>query len=125
MKQEERNVITISDNGTVSVPNNLKMNITEIADLFGIYYQSAKKHIRTIEKSGIATGKCSISSSVEGMNIYPEYYGLEMILVLIFRIRSYHADILRKWIMEKIATGSNWKSILFIRGCWDQNFSLN
>lgn len=125
MKEEERNLITISDNGIVTVPNEVKMSIAEIADLFGIYYQSAKKHIRTIEKSGIATGNCSISSSVEGTKIYPDYYGLEMILTLTFRVRSYHADILRKWIMEKITTGSNWKSILFIRGCWDQNFSLN
>jgi hypothetical protein len=29
------------------------MNITEIADLFGIYYQTAKRYIRAIEKSGV------------------------------------------------------------------------
>lgn len=42
MKQEERNVMTISDNETVTVPNNVTMSITEMADLFGIYYQVAR-----------------------------------------------------------------------------------
>jgi predicted transcriptional regulator len=121
---ENRRII-ISDDGMVIVPDEVKMNISEIADLFGIYYRTIKQHIRSIERSGIATGDDTMGGSVEGRSIYPDYYGLEMILVLVFRIRSYHADILRKWIMEKIATGSNWKSILFIRGCWDQNFSLN
>lgn len=102
MKQEERNVITISDNETVTIPNEVRMSITEIANLFGIYYQTAKKHIRSIEKSNIATGNCSMSTSMEGMKIYPDYYGLEMILSLAFRIQSKNAQVLKKWVLVKV-----------------------
>lgn len=115
MKQEGRNLITITDNETVTVPNNVKMSITEIADLFGIYYQTAKKHIRTIEKSGIATWNYSMSSSMEGMKIYPDYYGLEMILALAFQIQSRNAQVIRKWILSKAGTADSRIEALIFR----------
>ena len=115
MKQEERNVMTISDNETVTVPNNVTMSITEMADLFGIYYQVAKKHIRSIEKSNIATGNCSMSTSMEGMKIYPDYYGLEMILALAFQIQSRNAQVIRKWILSKAGTADSRIEALIFR----------
>ena len=52
MKRELKNgnsqIITISDNGIVNIPNNVRMSISEIANLFDIYYQTAKKNIRSI-----------------------------------------------------------------------------
>lgn len=99
---KNRVIITISENGTVTVPNETKMSITEIADLFGIYYQMAKKHIRAIEKSGIAGGDHSMSSCVEGENIFPDYYGLEMVIALAFRVHSLKANIFRKWIEKRL-----------------------
>lgn len=45
--------IKISDNGSVHVPRNVRMNIDEIAELFGIFYQVAKKNIRSVEALGI------------------------------------------------------------------------
>lgn len=48
--------IKINDNGAGHVPINVRMNITEIADLFEIFYQAAKKNIRSIEKLNICTG---------------------------------------------------------------------
>ena len=121
MKQEERNVMTISDNETVTVPNNVTMSITEMADLFGIYYQVAKKHIRSIEKSNIATGNCSMSSSMEGMKIYPDYYGLEMILALAFRIQSKNAQVLKKWVLVKVEANETKMQLLL----YSKNIILN
>lgn len=115
MKEEERNLITISDNGTVSVPNEVKMSITEIANLFGIYYQTVKRQIRSIEKSAIATGNCSMSSNMEGMKIYPDYYGLEMILALAFQIQSRNAQVIRKWILSKADTADSRIEALIFR----------
>lgn len=103
MKQEGRNLITITDNETVTVPNNVRMSIAEIADLFGIYYQTAKKHIRSIEKLGIAAVDYTMSGSVEGMKVYPDYYGLEMILALAFKIQSKNAQVFRKWIFMRVS----------------------
>lgn len=77
------------------------MNIGEIAGMFDIYYPTAKRHIRSIEKSGIVSGDYSMCCSGEGMNVYPEYYGLEMIIAVAFRVRSAKMEIFRKWVMNK------------------------
>lgn len=98
----ENRKIIISDDGMVIVPDKVKMNISEIADLFGIYYRTAKQHIRAIEKSGISDGNHAGSCTCEGSKIYPHYYELEMIIALSFRVRSPKADIFRKWMLEKV-----------------------
>lgn len=106
MKRERREIITMTDNGIVTIPNNIRMHIGGIADLFGIYYQTAKKLIRDIEKSGVIRGNDSTGGTVEGRNIYPDYYGLEMIIALAFRIQSPEAIIFRKYLVKKIGTHS-------------------
>lgn len=102
MKRERREVIIMTDNGMVTIPNNVRMSIGEIADLFGIYYREAKRHIRAIEKSGIVSGDYSMCCTAEGQKVYPEYYGLEMIIALAFRVQSAKAHVFRKWIICKI-----------------------
>ncbi|HML65994.1 MAG TPA: hypothetical protein PKC55_14280 [Dysgonomonas sp.] len=99
---ENRRII-LSDNGIITVPGETKMNIAEIADLFGIYYQTAKKLIRDIEKSGVVGGDYSGSCTYEGSKIYPDYYGLEMVTAVAFRVQSGEADVFRKWLLRKIA----------------------
>ena len=121
---ENRRII-ISDDGMVIVPDEVKMNIGEIADLFGIYYRTAKQYIRAMEKSGIATGDDAMGGSVEGRSIYPDYYGLEMIIAIAFRVRSPKAVVFRKWIQEKVVSGIGRKSIRLIEDWRNQNFSLN
>lgn len=95
-------IITITDDGNVTVPSETKKSISEIADLFGIYYQTAKKHIRAIEKSSIANGDYSMGCLVSGNHIYAEDYGLEMVIVVAFRVQSEKAEIFRKWVTRRI-----------------------
>lgn len=102
MKKEIREVITVTDNGMVTIPNKVRMGIGEIADLFGIYYREAKRHIRAIEKSGIVSGDYSMCCTVEGQKVYPEYYGLEMVIALAFRIQSKNVEVFRMWIQDRI-----------------------
>ena len=102
MKEGKRGVITITDGGIVSVPEETKMTIGEIAGLFGIYYSTAKRHIRTIEKAGIARGDDSMGYVVEGRNIYPEYYGLDMVVALAFRVQSRNAEVFREWVLKQM-----------------------
>ena len=59
--------ITITENGSVNTPSKVKMTIPEIADLFGIFYQTTKREVRTIEKSGIVGGDLSSPCKVEGI----------------------------------------------------------
>jgi len=97
----EYKIITI-ENGIVTVPDRVGMSIAEIADLLGIYYQTAKKNIRAIEKSGIVGGNYSMNCTVEGQKVYPDYYGLEMIIAVAFRVQSSKAKMFRRYIMRKI-----------------------
>lgn len=93
--------IKISDTGVVHVPINVRMNIAEIAELFEIFYQTAKKNIRSIEKLNICTGDRSISGTVEGAKIVSDYYGLDMIIVIAFRVQSVKVNIFRQWVIDK------------------------
>jgi hypothetical protein len=101
MKRERREVITMTDNGMVTIPNNVRMHIGEIAGLFGIYCGTAKKHIRTIEKSGIVEGDYAMGCTTDGRKVYPDYYGLDMIIALAFRIQSKNATLFREWLCGK------------------------
>jgi len=97
---KNRAIITITDEGAVIVPDNpnrIRMTIIEIAGMFGVYYQTAKRHIRAVEKSGIADGDCSMTCLVDVHGVHPEYYGLDMIAALAFRLGSWQAAKLRRW----------------------------
>lgn len=93
--------IKISDNGAVHIPRNVRMNIEEIADLFEIFYQAAKKNIRSIEELSICAGDQLMSGTVEGAKIVSDYYGLDMIIAIAFRVQSVKANIFRQWIIDK------------------------
>ena len=100
----KRSIITITDEGAIVAPQNpnrARMTIGEIAALLGIYYPTAKRHIRAIEKVGIADGDYSMTCVSEGTTAYPIYYGLEMITAVAFRVRSWQADTFRRWLMER------------------------
>lgn len=113
--------IKISDKGTVHVPGNVRMSITEIASLFDIYYQTAKRYIRAIEKSGIAKGDQSMSGTVEGAKIVCDYYGLDMIVAIAFHIQSKKAQIFREWLCNKVER----KEISKMQVVPVQNYMLN
>ncbi|WP_255499211.1 hypothetical protein [Dysgonomonas sp. HDW5A] len=80
--------------------------------MFGIYYHTAKKHIRAIEKqrstkrsvvkSGVAGEDYSGSCTCEDSKIYPDYYGLEMVIAVAFRVQSANAEVFRKWLTRKL-----------------------
>lgn len=91
----------INENGAIHVPRNVRMNIEEIAELFGVFYQVVKKNIRSVEALGICSGDQSMSGTVEGAKIVSDYYGLDMIIAIAFRVQSAKANIFRKWIIDK------------------------
>ena len=98
----ENRKIILSDNGKVTIPSETKMSIAEIADLFDIYYRTAKREVRAIEKAGIASGDYSGSCTCEGSKIYPDYYGLEMVIAVAFQVQSANAEVFRKWIYRRV-----------------------
>lgn len=121
MKRERREIITMTDNGIVTVSGHVRMSVYEIADLFDIYYRTAKRYIRAIEKAGIAEGDYTMSYIADGRKVYPEYYGLDMIIALAFRIQSKKTQIFRGWLCNKATR----KEILEMQVVSVQNYMLN
>lgn len=101
----KREIISILDDGVIVAPRNLgavRMTIGEIAALLGTYYPTAKRHIRAIEKAGIADGDYSICCVADRYGVHPAFYGLEIIAAVAFRVKSWQADTFRRWLMERI-----------------------
>lgn len=98
----KENIITISDNGSVYVPTNVQMRDFEIAELFGAMIPTVRSHVRAILKTGIATGDYTNGATLVGNNLLPDYFGLDMVMALAFRIHSWQAEIFRQWILKKV-----------------------
>ena len=100
----KREIITITDEGAIVAPahpHRVRMTIGEIAAMLGTYYPTAKRHIRAIEKAGIADGDYKMTCIAEGVTAYPIYHGLDMITAVAFRVGSWQADKFRRWVMER------------------------
>lgn len=100
----KREIITINEDGSVSVPDKVMIQDFEIAELFGVTISAVHANIRTILKTGIVTSDFTNGATLVGNNILPDYYGLDMIMALAFRIHSPQTGIFRRWIVGK-ATG--------------------
>ena len=101
MNMEKGTIVTINGNGTMSVPDKVMMQDFEIAGLFGVIIPAVRANRRTILKTGIVTGDFTNGATLVGNNIVPDYYGLDMIMALAFRIHSPQAEIFRRWILGK------------------------
>ena len=98
----KREIITINGNRQVSVPNNVLMLDFEIAELFGAMIPTVRSHVRAILKTGIAIGDYTNGATLVGNNLLPDYFGLDMVMALAFRIHSWQAEIFRQWILKKV-----------------------
>lgn len=107
----KRKIITISENGKVSVPDNVQMRDFEIAELFGVMIPTIRSNIRAILKTNIVIADCTNGATLVGCNVLPDYHGLDMIVALVFRIQSFKAELFRKWIMQKCIV-NEWQPIV-------------
>lgn len=98
----QRGIITISDNGTISVPDKVQMADFEVAELFDSMIPTVRANIRAILKSKVVIADLTDAAAWVGNNLLPDYYGLEMIMALAFRIHSKNAEVFRAWIQERV-----------------------
>lgn len=103
MKREK---ITISENGIITLPGNpvetVWMRDFEIAELFGVMIPSIKSNIRAILKSGVVKADFQHDGVVYGKRILPDYFGLDMITALVFRVNSLNTKLFREYILSKL-----------------------
>mgnify|MGYP000024401553 FL=1 len=118
----ERKLVEINENGNVFIPNNVQMRDFEIAELFGAMIPTIRSNVRAILKSGVVTIDTRYGGTVIGATLLPDYYGLDMIIALAFRIHSRNAGILRKWILRKVTARSGCSDIpLYISFNYNQS----
>ncbi len=97
----KRGVITISDNGAVSVlSGQIMMSEFEIAKLLGVMVPTVRGKIQILLKSRMCVESCG--GVVRGNRIVPEYFGLEVVIAVAFQVDSYEADKFRKHILSKL-----------------------
>lgn len=111
----KKNIITISEDSVVSVPDNVQMRDFEIAELFGVMMPTLKANIRAILKTGVVTEDTTNGATLVGYNVLPDYFGLDMVVAIAFRVQSYKADIFRKWVIKRITTQPNLQQPMFIQ----------
>lgn len=106
----KRNIVTISENGIITIPSAattpILMRDFEIAELFGISSPTVKVAIKAILKSGAVAPDYTHGGEVAGMSILPDYYGLDMITAIAFRIHSPQAQVFRELVLNRVSTGS-------------------
>lgn len=99
----KREIITISENGIVTIPTTqILMRDFEIAELFGVFSQTVKSAIKSILKSGIVVPDDTHGGVIIGNHIQPEYFGLEMIITIAFRIHSPQAQVFREYVQRQL-----------------------
>lgn len=107
--------ITISESGSIDIPDNVQMTSFEIADLFGVYIQTINSSIKVILKSHIVDCDNFESGTMDGAIFIPNYFGLDMITALAFRIDSFKVRQFREWIFCRIETEKNIQTAVYIQ----------
>ena len=99
----ERGIITISENGTVTMPTApVWMTMQEMADLFMVFYYDIRKAMRAIYKGHELLEEKTKRYIRQDNRIRYEVYSLEMVIALAFRLRSKECMAFRKFIMERL-----------------------
>lgn len=106
----KREIITISENGVITIPSAttapILMRDFEIAELFGVYSPTIKAAIKAILKSGAVAPDYTHGGVVFGKSLLPDYFGLDMITAIAFRIHSPQAQVFRELVLSRLSAVS-------------------
>ncbi len=99
----ERAIITISESGRVSIPNeNVWMSEMELVELFGVTALTLRAAIKAIYKSGTfcpaTTQRCDLAVPKS----WATFYNLEVVIALAFRLNTYEASRIRQKVLESL-----------------------
>ena len=115
--KEERNIITMDEQGNIFLPNDIgatAMTEWEICELFGVIAPTVRAGIKALCKSGVLS-IYDIKRIIHISDRYSaEVYNLETIAALAFRIESFGAAKVRKVLLERIMHGRKENSMIFL-----------
>lgn len=98
-----RNIITISENGTVHIPyGDIWMSEPELVGLFRVIAPTLRAAVRAVYRSGVCHIGCDRAMFVRTHGERDECYSLRMVTALAFRINTPQAGIVREALLEKM-----------------------
>ncbi len=98
-----RNIIIISENGTVHIPyGEIWMSEPELAGLFRVIAPTLRAAVRAVYRSGVCHIGCDRAMFVCTHGGRDECYSLRMVTALAFRINTPQAGIVRDALLEKM-----------------------
>ena len=99
----ERAIITISESGRVSIPNeNVWMSEMELVELFGVIAPTLRAAIKAIYKSGMLCPMTTQRCDVATPKSWATFYNLEVVIALAFRLNTYEASRIRQKVFESL-----------------------
>lgn len=115
----ERNIITITKSGTVTLPKDITcvwMSEPELVELFGVIAPTLRAAIRAVYKSGVLK-EYEVQRYIRLENGYnADVYAFPMLVALAFRINSFGAEQVRNAILERLYWRKDKTSIFFSLG---------
>ena len=105
--KEERNIITIDEQGRLNMPSDkngavadIWMSETELVELFGTTVRAVYAGIKAIFKENILhdyeVRKCVRLDSGNSADVY----NMEVVIALAFRLNTYPTAVFRKWLVK-------------------------
>ena len=97
----ERAIITISENGSVNIPNgNVWMSEMELVELFGVIAPTLRAAIKAIYRSGTLSPATTLRCDLAIPKGWATFYNLEVVIALAFRLSTYEASRIRQKVLE-------------------------
>lgn len=115
----ERNIITMTENGTVIIPKDITcvwMSEPELVELFGVIAPTLRAAIRAVYKSG-ALKEYEVQMVIRQENGYnTDVFSFPVIAALAFRINTFGAEQVRNAMFERLYWRKEKTSIFFSLG---------
>lgn len=115
----KRGIITISESGSVFMPENVTdiwMSEPELVELFGVIAPTLRAAVRAVYKSGVLK-EYEVQKYVRLENGYhADVFGFPMVVALAFRINTFGAEQVRNTILERVYLRKEKINIFFSLG---------
>lgn len=103
----ERGIITISENGAVTIPTApVWMTQQEMCDAFNVFGCDIRRAIRAIYKNMELLESDTMLYVRQDNGISYDVYSLEMVIAIAFRLRSRESMTFRRFIMDKLCSAN-------------------
>ena len=108
----ERGIITITENGVVTMPTApVWMTQQEMSDAFNVFGCHIRKAVHAIYKNMELLEEETMRHVRQDNGINYDVYSLEMVIAVSFKLRSRESMVFRRFIMERLCIANREKPV--------------